>query len=241
MTVKEFSDKFDILVDSYRRMKDFDNKEILDSIDFDEYEKSLFLTQAQRDFVIGYYTGNNTYGFSFEEKELIREALDALVYTYTTSTAVSVSPDINDGKHLYTTFAIPTDLLWIVYEEIHYGTTDCVCATGRYSEVVPATHDELHRRLRNPFRGPRLRRVLRLNSADNKVELVSDYPIGSYTLRYVKEPTPIILTDLPDDLTIEGENTAMTSVLPDITHQAILELAVKLGIQSKVVGAPTSK
>ena len=242
MTTQEFSDQFDILVESYRRMKDFDDREVLDSIDFDEYEKSVFLTKAQREFVLAYYTGNNIYGFSFEEKELIREAMDALVNTYTTSSAVQNADHLNDGKHKYTSFEIPVNLLWIIYEEIHYAAdTNCVCADDKYCEVVPATHDELHRRLRNPFRGPRLHRVLRLNSANNIVELVSDYPIGSYTLRYVKEPTPIILTDLSDGLTIMDEDTAMTCMLPEITHHAILEVAVKLGIQSKLTGAPTGK
>ena len=44
MTVTEFSNEFDVLIDSYRRFKDFDNKENLDSLDFNEYEKSIFLT-----------------------------------------------------------------------------------------------------------------------------------------------------------------------------------------------------
>ena len=44
MTAEEFSNEFDTLVSSYRRFKDFDNKEGLDSlpkliIDFIEYLK----------------------------------------------------------------------------------------------------------------------------------------------------------------------------------------------------------
>jgi hypothetical protein len=46
MTTEEFSNQFDVLLDSYRRFKDFDKKEELDSIEFNEYEKSLYLTQA---------------------------------------------------------------------------------------------------------------------------------------------------------------------------------------------------
>jgi len=44
MTNQEFSNEFDTLVNSYRRFKDFDDREILDSIEFNEYEKSVFLT-----------------------------------------------------------------------------------------------------------------------------------------------------------------------------------------------------
>ena len=36
MTIQEFSNQFDTLVSSYRRFKDFDNKESLDTIEFDE-------------------------------------------------------------------------------------------------------------------------------------------------------------------------------------------------------------
>lgn len=237
MTTEEFSNEFEIRVDSYRRMKDFDSRASFDSIEFDEYEKSLFLTKAQRDFVVNYYSGKNEYSLSFEEKELVREALDTLVETFNTSTVVTKIPDISDSKHTFTFFGIPASLLWILYEEAHYAAnTGCVCADGKYVEVIPTTHDELHRRLRNPFRGPRRHRVLRLNVADNLVELISDYPIGSYTLRYVKEPQPIILTDLTDNLTIQGESEAMTCSLPDITHEYILDAAVRLALQSKLVG-----
>ena len=59
MTVTEFSNEFDVLIDSYRRFKDFDNKENLDSLDFNEYEKSIFLTRAQEDIVTSFYNGLN--------------------------------------------------------------------------------------------------------------------------------------------------------------------------------------
>ena len=39
MTTEEFSNEFDTLVSSYRRFKDFDNQELLDSIEFDEFCK----------------------------------------------------------------------------------------------------------------------------------------------------------------------------------------------------------
>ena len=59
MTIAEFSNEFDVLIDSYRRFKDFDNKENLDSLDFNEYEKSIFLTRAQEDIVTSFYNGLN--------------------------------------------------------------------------------------------------------------------------------------------------------------------------------------
>lgn len=237
MTVREFSDQFDTLLNSYAHTPEFGEDTSKLDITLNEYEKSLFLTKAQREYIIAYYTGNNPYGFSFEEKEYVREALDALVNTYTTNAAISGDTHLSDQKHVFTFYNIPTDLLWILYEQATFASgTGCVCADGKIAEVIPATHDELHRRLRNPFRGTLKYRVLRLNSADNQVELISDYPIGSYTLRYVKEPKPIILTTLTDDLTIDGEHTAMTSALPAVTHSEILDKAVILAIQSKMAG-----
>lgn len=241
MDTREFSDQFDTLLNSYVGVASFGDGASKAEITLDEYEKSVFLTRSQKQLVNDYYSGADMSTYGFEEKEKIREALDTLVDTYRTSTREEDEErNLNDGKHYFALFRIPSNLLWIVYEQVKYDeSTGCVCADGNYAEVVPATHDELHRRLRNPFRGPRLYRVLRLNVADNLVELISDYPIGSYLLRYVKEPTPIILTDLPDGLTIDGESDEMTCALPDVLHPYILDYAVRLAIQSKSIGTPT--
>ena len=51
MTRLEFSNQFDTLVSSYRRFRDFDSKEPLDTIEFDELEKSQFLTKAQEEII----------------------------------------------------------------------------------------------------------------------------------------------------------------------------------------------
>ena len=56
---------------------------------------------------------------------------------------------------------------------------------------------------------------------------MSDNDIVKYTVRYLKKPEPIIIQDLPDGLTIEGESKAMTCRLPEALHQAILEEAVR--------------
>ena len=241
MTTKEFSDQFDTLLNSYAGIPDYGNGASKLEITLDEYEKSVFLTRAQKQFVVDYYSGENLSVYSFEEKEKIREALDTLVDTYRTSTKEEDGRKLDDGKHQFAIFKIPKNLLWIVYEQVKYAESDKPCADGSYAGVVPTTHDELHRRLRNPFRGPKLLRVLRLNVGDNLVELISDYPIGSYLLRYVKEPNPIILTNLSDELSIDGENVEMTCMLPDIVHPYILDYAVRLALQSRSIGTPTTR
>lgn len=78
-------------------------------------------------------------------------------------------------------------------------------------------------------------------TADTEINSLSDMQVAlnepvvsniKYTLRYVRRPRPIILTDLADvygeDLSINGETEMMTCELNDIVHEAILQRAVEL-------------
>jgi signal-transduction protein with cAMP-binding, CBS, and nucleotidyltransferase domain len=54
-----------------------------------------------------------------------------------------------------------------------------------------------------------------------------------YNMRYVKRPRPIILVNLKSSnlgstLSIDGEQTAMTSELPEELHEEILQRAIEL-------------
>ena len=62
----------------------------------------------------------------------------------------------------------------------------------------------------------------------NKVELISKYPIESYTIRYLSKPEPIILDNLPEGLTINGISTPQTCKLSSAIHRAILIRAVSI-------------
>lgn len=244
MTTEEFSNQFDILLNSYARTIPSGMEHSPYDIVLDEYEKSVYLTEAQKAFVTGYYSGKNAYNLSFEEKEEIREALDALVRTSTPSALAknevpSHLRNLFDGKRTFTFFPLPKNLLYIVFEEVKFSSYISGCLKGASALVVPATHDDVWHRLKNPFRGPANNRVLRMNASDNIVELISDYPIGSYLLRYVEEPKPIILTDLNNGLTIEGISKRTECTLPASVHSGILELAVKEALQAKVIGLST--
>ena len=242
MTTQEFSDQFDTLLNSYSIVPQFGDEVSKQEITLNEYEKSLHLTRAEKEFVIDFYTGKNTFGYSFEEKEIIRQAIDALVTTVKLqeTTAPEGQEHLEQGNHIFTFFTIPNNLLYTVFEEVKISSYISNCNKGGNVLVVPTTHDELWHRLHNPFRGTSRTRVLRLNAADNLVELVSDYPIGSYLLRYVEEPKPIILIDLPDGLSIDGISQRTECKLPDITHHMILDIAVRFALQSTVIGASTS-
>lgn len=71
--------------------------------------------------------------------------------------------------------------------------------------MKPVTHDHFDKIKENPFKGKNKDRVLKLSLSDNRVELISDYSIKEYTVRYLRQPRPIILEDLSQyDLTING-------------------------------------
>lgn len=233
MTLEEFSNGFDTLVNSYRRFKDFDKKEILDSIEFDEFEKSLYLTRAQEEIVVNLYNGRNPYSVSFEGTEELRRYLEGLVKTKTYSVEDAESDTGVSKTSIF--FKLPTDLAFITLEQVTYDDDTLGCYNGSIASVYPVSQDEYEKVKNNPFRGPTKYKVIRLDPGNNLVELVSKYDIGEYLVRYLSKPNPIILETLPNDLTINGENSRRECELNPILHDTILTRAVQLALQSKGV------
>ena len=193
------------------------------------YEKSVFLTEAEYAIYVGLYNG--TLRNSFEETEELTSYLATHVCQEDCAVAGN-APKVIDGSKV---FELPEDLLFVTLEICTVDTGTC---GTKQAVVVPVTQDEFWRTHRNPFKRQNADRVLRLaygssDSFGNSLytsrysELVSDNDIVKYTVRYLKKPEPIIIQDLPDGLTIEGESKAMTGRLPEALHQAILEEAVR--------------
>ena len=111
------------------------------------------------------------------------------------------------------------------------------CKNGEDVCVTPVTQDEYHRIRKNPFKGSNERRALRLDLNKEAVEIVSKYNVASYLVRYLSRPNPIILNDLPNDLSINGINKKTECGLNPVIHRAILERAVRLAIISRVPSA----
>lgn len=238
MRLEEFSNQFDLLASSYRRFKDFDDKELLDSIEFDEYEKSLFLTKAQEQLVLSLYNGRNVVGESFEETEELRRYLSSLVCEATLSPITNTSGKLigMEGKNSYF-FTLPEEppVWFITYESVILGD-DGKCDFGGQIEVVPIRQDEYHRIKSNPFRGANNRRALRLDLAEDNIEIISKRAVAGYYLRYLKRIKPIVLVDLPNELSIEGISVATDCEVHQGLHQRILELAVDTAIMTKIGG-----
>ena len=229
MTTEEFSNEFDTLLNSYSTIEAFGKTP--NTIELDEYEKSVFLTNAQEQLIIDIYSGRNIiYGKSFEQTEEIRRYLSNLVETYETSTKVTGKLGLSQDSVF---FEIPQDTWFITYEVAFLKDSRLGCLDGIEASVVPLPQDDLYRAKDNPFRGPSKDRVLRLDIKSELAELISKYNVDKYLMRYISQPTPIILVDLPDGLSINGVSTESECELNPVVHRAILERAVQLAIISK--------
>lgn len=185
MNNPEFSNEFDLLASSYLNEGGFT---ISDSsiLAFNEYEKSVFLTQAQEKYIISLYNGKNASGESFEKTEEMRRYLHNIVAEYYTETPVSGDAKNYIGNNYHgmnkhesslesTFFQLPEDLWFITYESVQTKPNEAKPkCDGGYSiiqDVLPVTQDEFHRIKRNPFRGPSYRRALRLDLSDATIKV----------------------------------------------------------------------
>jgi hypothetical protein len=231
MEIQDFSHGFDTLLNSYAVAAGFGSTDNPATIELDEYEKSVFLTKAQKDLAIDLYSGRNPIGASFEETEELRRYLSPLVEERTLSPIPTTNgkPLGVDSKSKF--FTLPEDLWFITYESVILS--DGKCGENTQMEVVPVRQDEYHRIKKNPFRGANDRRALRLDLSEGNIEIVSKYTVASYYLRYLRKLKPIILVNLDEENAIEGRIAVSNSELPESLHQMILDRAVTLAAQSR--------
>lgn len=236
MTTQEFSDKFDTLLDaygkSYASLRGIQGN-TWSPEDLDEYEKSVYLTEAQNFLVMALYNGTYT-GESLEQTEELRRSLDSLI--------CSANPETTTGTAIAgTLYKLPEDTWYIIYEAMTIGESDeAGCYGGNAIPVSPVRHDEYLSYMANPFRKPNEHRAFRLDVGDKTVEIISAYS-GSYFIRYLRKPKPIILLNLEGNLSIEGETTEQTCELTDRLHLPILENAVKLALAKRKLPETTKQ
>lgn len=127
---------------------------------------------------------------------------------------------------------------------LHYGPNkEFEKLKGRpILNVVPKTHDEYNIQKDNPFKKPNRKEAWRIdygfsniNSTMRNVELISEYVIYLYRVRYIKYPKPIILTNLKtlypsEDLTIDNVFEETQCQLHQAMHREILDRAVELAL-----------
>ena len=221
MNVQEFSNSFDTLLQPYIAKESFSEQ---NNLAFDEYEKSIFLTKAQEQIVLELYQ-------ELEQSEEVRKYLSNLIKT---DNYVPVGEQdetlINNNFKSYKV-EINNDILFMIYEQCTLSDENN-CINNKIVSVVPTIHDDLDKVLKNPFKSPNNRKVIRLDF-DNKIELISKYNISNYKVRYLKKPNPIILVKL-EDLNIDKKQEVSNGETNPILHERIVQRAVQLAVQSKV-------
>ena len=221
MDVQELSNLFDTLLQPFIAKDNFGEQ---NTLAFDEYEKSIFLTKAQEQIVLELYQ-------ELEQSEENRKYLSNLI-----KTGNYVPVGEQDNTLINNTFKsykveIEDSVLFMIYEQCTLSDENN-CINGRIVSVVPTIHDDLDKVLKNPFKSPNNRKVIRLDF-DNKIELISKYNISNYKVRYLKKPNPIILVKL-EDLNIDKKQEVSNGETNPILHERIVQRAVQLAVQSKV-------
>jgi hypothetical protein len=207
MTLDELSVQFDIM---------YNNVSSNQAPGFTEYEKSVFLTQAQEAIILDLYKGVT--GDSFETTEEVTRYLSSLVKPYTTSQLTSQTA-LLDKKE--TKINLPTDVMFITYQSANINGKDVI--------VTPINQDSLFNILNNPFKGPNNNRVISI-SEEGSIILYSNSDITKYYAKYLSKPYPIILIDLANEgFTINGETDSKeVDWLPESLHNQILIRAVQM-------------
>lgn len=255
MTVKEMSDSLDSLLNSYSSQAAFGEGASKEDIVLDEYEKSLYLTQAQDIVLKGYFQRTtNGEGTGFDDSEKRQIDFSSLITVRTLTQADSGTPfdergilysmpkRVNNGTEVDGT----TDVLFILNEQLLTTIGTGASAKKKTYVIVPINYKEYDREMSKPYAQPLKKQCWRLfqnagTGFDYLSELIPIWDletketITGYKMRYVRRPDPIVLTDLPDGLSVEGFSNENACELNPILHPEIVQKAVDIIIVSRGV------
>ena len=231
----EFSNEFDVL---------YNNVTSNQAPGLDEYEKSVFLTRAERDLVKEYFnsrTDRTDGGFDGSQK---RQYDFSMLIKTVSLEYLADYPEGNDLTKLDSRsliFKFPSDYFLSVNEVVVDSDINTALS------VLPLSYQEYQRVMTKPYAYPPKRIAWRLltgtitNKKDDNTSTICPIAevIGKfvskannidYILRYVKQPKPIVLVTFAeeDGVSIDGIKEATECELPSQMHQEILERAVTL-------------
>ena len=184
-----------------------------------EYEKSLFLTEAQRTLILEIYRGDVNATLGIDKTSLSKVYLKNLIKQAYLEEPVTETPLA--GYNQYTS-PLPADC-FLILNEVVYLDDDLDNAVA----VYPISFDALNKQLRNPYRNPNHSRVLRTMHGD-LINYYSAEPITEIQITYLETIPPIIVTNLLDGVTLEGYTTDTPPVLPSELHSLLIKKAVEL-------------
>jgi hypothetical protein len=227
MTASEFSNEFDI---------GYNNLVSNGSPALDLWQKSVFLTRAQEEIVKNYlnpYSNIKQFGVDGSPKRQIDLYSLITVKKLSDGDITLASGATIDERGILINF--PTDIVQILNEFPTINTT-----------VIPISNLEYSRLLVKPYKEPLKNHSLRLmHSIDGSIvpEIIikSNSTLSDYSIRYIRKPYPIILTDLSEyGVTIDGETSPLSvdgqvCELDVNVHSEVLNRAIELA-KVKVLG-----
>ena len=226
MTLQEFNTNFDLLYNNIASNR---------APGLDEYEKSVFLTNAQLELVKNYFNPKgNKYQEGFDQSP--KRQLDFSTITdlkvYNITDALPNVVKFNEDSIV---FPYDDNFLFIIQELA--TVIDSVTGTNKNVNIRSITNVEYMMAMNKPYKYPFKHEGWRIihTTDDRKLELLLSYGdrLRSYKIRYIKRPTPIILTDLSSlGLTIDGVSTPTDCILDEAMHAEIVQRAVELAKMS---------
>lgn len=162
------------------------------------------------------------------EGNVLKDTMGNALYIRNEGTDISgFDTPLFDMRENTKSITLPSKLMYAINEMVEVNRNN----KKTLLQVVPIKFDEYSRLMCKPYKRPLKYQAWRLTNNDvvNKADIVvgpSDTLI-KYTIRYVRRPNPIIVSNL-DDLTIEEKSTATECELDPILHEEILQRAVEL-------------
>lgn len=160
--------------------------------------------------------------------KVLKDTMGNVLYTRNGGTDVSgFGAPLFDMRENTKSITLPSKLMYAINEMVEVTRNNKKVLL----QVVPVKFDEYSRLMCKPYKRPLKYQAWRLTNNDvvNKADIVvgpSD-TLTKYTIRYVRRPNPIIVSNL-DGLTIEGKDATTECELDPILHEEILQRAVEL-------------
>ena len=236
MTTAEFSRQFDVR---------FNNIDSNLAHGITEYEKSIYLTQAQLEIVKNYFNPKgNKYqeGFDGSPKRDIDFSNIIEVKAIGTGTGATAG----GGALATQAFGIKAlqlkivdNVMMILNERFSFNGTGDPSVYAYETTVVPIDYKQYQTILGKAYKDPPLRQTWRfirsgeVSTGNVNVELIVKSNLNTslayiYYVRYLKRPTPIVLEALTGGLTINGISEETGCALSPEIHEEILNRAIEL-------------
>lgn len=219
MELTEISDRIDIKLNSFQI-----------PIEVDEYEKSIYLTRAQK---LVYKDMCQ----AFEVNELVATYLNPFIVEFITNPTIDqVVKERMIGRTI--SIKVPDNIYQIIWEKAVLSSTDSNY-NNKEVKVLKTRINEVEYKIDNPFRKPDNKEILRVVTGNTETDylfellLPENADLLQYRCKYLEEIKPIILEELPDGLTIENEIGPLNSKYTDEIVEKIIDIAVASILQDK--------